>query len=556
MAPSAALAGVVEDLSGPGRGFPGATKDELEGLLDTQRRLISRAEALRLAAIRALIRANPAPGATRSAPGGLPSMWAEDLAHEVAPLLHISLQAADKQIALAWELEARLPGTGKLLDDGEIEIPLALAVTDELSVLNDEQARQAELRILDRLPGLTPGKARRLAQQAAVTTDPDGARKRREQAEKDDARVEFYASHTGTYRLFAAGLPTAEALTADRTINARARQYKKADLYPGASMDNLRAMALLDLVNGITLTQRAAMAREETNAGPDDGAGHGSQDGSGSGSGPDDGDGAPGGSDPENGDPGHGGDVPSGRPGGSSDPKDSGLPANVNLTLPLITLQGLGERPGQVPGHGAIDPALARILAGQAAASARSSFCLSLTSPEGHAIGHGCARPVPKNRRKRANGTGSRDGPPVPWTLTRLDHPGPPGGYGSWLLSLPGGGQLLLDLHAVPLTDCGHQHATSAYRPGKLLRHLIEIRDGECTHPSCSHPAAQCDFEHAVPYDKGGRTCGCNAGARSRRCHRVKQMPGWELTQPKPGWHQWRTPTGRTYTQGPKKYPA
>jgi hypothetical protein len=62
--------------------------------------------------------------------------------------------------------------------------------------------------------------------------------------------------------------------------------------------------------------------------------------------------------------------------------------------------------------------------------------------------------------------------------------------------------------------------------------------------------------QYRAAADKGGRTCACNAGARSRACHQVKQSPGWNVTQPRPGWHQWTTPTGRTYTQGPKHYPA
>ena len=68
--------------------------------------------------------------------------------------------------------------------------------------------------------------------------------------------------------------------------------------------------------------------------------------------------------------------------------------------------------------------------------------------------------------------------------------------------------------------------------------------------------ARQADFEHATPYDKGGRTCACNAGARSRACHRVKQSPGWNVTQPRPGWHQWETPAGHVYVQEPWRYPA
>jgi hypothetical protein len=33
-------------------------------------------------------------------------------------------------------------------------------------------------------------------------------------------------------------------------------------------------------------------------------------------------------------------------------------------------------------------------------------------------------------------------------------------------------------------------------------------------------------------------------------------MPGWKVTQPKPGWHVWTTPTGRTYVQEPWRYIA
>jgi hypothetical protein len=46
------------------------------------------------------------------------------------------------------------------------------------------------------------------------------------------------------------------------------------------------------------------------------------------------------------------------------------------------------------------------------------------------------------------------------------------------------------------------------------------------------------------------------SGARSRRCHQVKQLPGWTVTQPKPGWHAWTTPTGRTHVREPWRYTA
>jgi hypothetical protein len=112
-------------------------------------------------------------------------------------------------------------------------------------------------------------------------------------------------------------------------------------------------------------------------------------------------------------------------------------------------------------------------------------------------------------------------------------------------------------LDQVPTMECDHRHESHAYQPNDTLRHLVQVRDGECTFPSCSRHARESDFEHARPYDQGGRTCACNAGARSRQCHRIKQSKGWKLvTQPKPGWHQWITPAGRVYTQAPKRYPV
>jgi hypothetical protein len=121
---------------------------------------------------------------------------------------------------------------------------------------------------------------------------------------------------------------------------------------------------------------------------------------------------------------------------------------------------------------------------------------------------------------------------------------------------MPGGRELTAQLGPVPVTDCDHRHESHAYQPGDTLRHLVEIRDGECTFPACSRHARGCDFEHATPYDQGGKTCACNGGARSRRCHKVKQSRGWAVTQPRPGWHRWTTPSGRSYTQGPMRYPV
>ena len=147
--------------------------------------------------------------------------------------------------------------------------------------------------------------------------------------------------------------------------------------------------------------------------------------------------------------------------------------------------------------------------------------------------------------------------PAAPWAFApRGKRAGTPGGFGTWTLVLPGGRELTARLDPVPTLECDHRYESHGYQPSGKLRHLVQIRDGTCTFPPCNRHARESDFEHAIPYDQGGRTCTCNAGARSRACHRVKQTPGWQVTQPRPGWHRWQTPAGRVYMQEPKRYPA
>jgi hypothetical protein len=125
--------------------------------------------------------------------------------------------------------------------------------------------------------------------------------------------------------------------------------------------------------------------------------------------------------------------------------------------------------------------------------------------------------------------SGSR--PPAGWGLTHHDRGSPddPDWCGTWTLTLPGGRELMVGIEPVPTHACDHRHESHAYQPNDALRHLVQVRDYTCTFPSCSRHARESDFEHAQPYDKGGRTCSCNAGARSRRYHRVKQSPGWKV---------------------------
>jgi hypothetical protein len=221
------------------------------------------------------------------------------------------------------------------------------------------------------------------------------------------------------------------------------------------------------------------------------------------------------------------------------------------MVFPLLTLMGLAGRPGEAHGLGALDPALVRDLAAAGACHPASQFCLTVTDERGFAIGHGCLRPM-RGKKGRAI---PRDSGRV--TVTPSGRAGPAGGHGSWVLTLPGARlPFIADIHPVPTYDCDHRLETHAYQPSGRLRHLVQVRDGECSFPACSRNARESDFEHALAYGQGGRTCSCNAHACSRSCHRAKQARGWSVTKPRPGWTQWTTRAGRTYLEGPWTYPA
>ncbi len=537
--PSAALAEVLDKVSGPDRRCAGFSDDEIFEVLARWDAVEAWCASAKLGVVRALIRVRPLAGFGPTQPGGLPGAWQVDLTEEVALELGISKRAADALIDLAEVLETRLALTARALDAGVISLGKARIIADATGVLTDEQAAAAEALIAGRLAGLTHGQIAQLIARAVVKVDPDGARKRREEAQKEDARVRFWREQAGTAALAAFGLPPDQALAANQHIQDTALRYRAWGI-PG-TLDQLRVLAFLDALNGTDARQHYPKT-DPDGAGPD-----GNQPASASGDAPDaeSGDGCEdqsGGN--TDGGPGRG-EQPGGSPVGLA-----GLAANTNLTIPLLSLLGLAEHPGEAYGLGALDPDLARQFAASAAGNPRSSWCVTVTDPDGHAIGHGCAKPTRGKRDGPQQGAaGNRDGP----AFTAAG-PGPPGGYGIWHLTI-GGLRLRVSLGPIPVTDCDHRYESKGYQPSDTLRHLVEIRDGQCTLPVCVRHARRCDFEHAVPWHKGGRTCACNGGCRCRHDHRVKQTPGWTVTQPMPGYHQWTTPAGRSFTAEPMRYP-
>jgi hypothetical protein len=364
---------------------------------------------------------------------------------------------------------------------------------------------------------------------------PGKAKKRREHEAKK-TRVERWAEASGNAGLAGRELPPAQVLAADQRVTAWAKELRKAGLEGG--MDALRARAYLDILLGMDSrplgsrtdgtrqpldqaqdpAQAQDLARPQDPAGPQDPA------------------------QPQDPAPGPGGPL-----AGMIPP---GFAGQVTLTIPEATLTGRADRPGELGGIGPVDPDLARDLAAAAARNPRSTWCVTVTDKEGHAVGHGCARPV--KRRK----PGGHDPPGSPgFTFTPTDQPGPPGGYGTWRFTT-GQQDLVIKIGPLPGGDCDHRWEARGHDPGVMLRHLTEVRHATCTGPGCRRPAGRCDFEHNVPYEAGGRSCLCNGNPKCRHDHRLKQHPRWNAEQLDNGSVRWTAPSGRQYVTEPTRYPV
>ncbi len=284
--PSASLAVVLEAACGPEWRCPEARHDELLGLLRQWQALEAWAVAGKLGVLRALVREDDQPLPGGGFHGDLPNGWSKSLTHEVALALAMPPQSAEKLMWTAWELGARLPGTADLLARGAITYAKTRAVDDALAPLTDADAAAAEALIVPELPGKTYGQVEKLAVAAAMSVDPGAAARRREDAERNRARVVLRRDPSGAASLAGDDLPTAQSLAAHANVCARALAYQESGRFPGARMDQLRALAYLDLMNGVTADARIAFGQPSAGLGapseygPDPDPAAGSPDGS------------------------------------------------------------------------------------------------------------------------------------------------------------------------------------------------------------------------------------------------------------------------------------
>jgi hypothetical protein len=572
--PGPVLAGFAADAWADG--LARVSDDELIGVLRAARRLASWATALELAAAGDLWRrrvSEEEAGDTGAA---------VRLDAEIAAALTLTGRAAGRVLDLAVALR-RLPATSRALAAGDIDVPRATVIANEVTGLTGRHAAAVERAVIGAAPGMTTGQLSAATRRAVIAANPTAARRRKERALRD-ARVERWDEYSGTAALAGRDLPPAEVLAADHNLTALAKQLKAAGT-PG-TLDMLRARVYLALLTGAPVTSLLPASPGGATRPDDDGSAH------------------PGFTD-------------TARPGFTDSAHSAfatpGVTGAVNLTLPLATWLGRSDDPGHCAGYGPLDAADSRDLAAALASRAGNKWCLTITDAGGNPVLHGCSRTGPPAGRRRgrsaagphdgstaeprdgsaagardrpardrpARNRPARDGPardgpardgpardgpardgpardgpardgPARDGPTAVTRHGPAAGNRdrspgeTWtftLTSLTGG-------------DCDHSWETRAYRPSPALRHLIEIRHATCVFPGCRRPAVQCDADHTIAYQRGGRTCLCNLAPLCRHHHEAKQTPGWALQQATPGVLTWTAPSGRRYTSQPSRYPA
>jgi hypothetical protein len=467
-APSAELVAAFEAARGDDGSYAGCNDEELAGVIGRIAACEPWLAARKAGAVAELVRRRKTGTGERR--HGLPELFDDSVTEELMPALGISRRQAQRLVDFSLNLVGRLDVTYQQMLAGALDFVKARIISDATCALDDERAVKAEKLALkrcgDSFAGKTPGELEKIITRAVAAADPEAAARRRERSEAE-GRVESWNDPDGTVTLAARGVNPAEAAAAEQVLDETARVYKKAGL--GTRLDRLRLQALLDKVLGRDpLGEQAA-----------------------------------------------------------------GVRADVNLTLPvfmlpLLTVLGLADNPGEAGRAGIADPELVRHLAAAAAAGTGSRWHLTLVDDLGRPVGHGCQDGTPGMNP-------GKTGTPV-------------------TINLPAG-KTTFPMHPIPLDgDCDHRFEVPGHDPSPLLRHLVHIRDGSCVEPGCARSAVRCDFEHSVPFEKGGRTCLCNGNSKCRRGHGIKQRNDWAAIQIG-GYTTWHTPSGRTYTTGPHQYP-
>jgi Domain of unknown function (DUF222) len=568
LAPGPVLAALTERAA---EDMSSLSDDALLGTVSAARRLAARAEYLEHRAVAEFGRRRAAQREAAKAAGARPGRRAGEFPGEELAFHQVSSDnAAYEKLAFAADLDTRLPHTFAGLGAGRLDRYRALIIHRATLSLSDAHAAEADQILAAAAPGLTYQDLRAKAAAVEMQLDPEGVKRREEEARARHRRVEARREDSGNMAYSGRELSPEEALAAKAAIDADAAALRNAGAE--GSLRELRVRAYLARLQGSNpldgLTAGPGSQHDSGRAGPDDPAadsgpgGRGPRPGAPVHPGPEDADQGRLGGDLEDTDTDAEADEDEGRPGGfGGGPKGPGtpagglapLPALTTLVVPAGTLFGWSNAPADAGTWGLTGPDDTRRLVQAASQHPRSRWCVTVTDARGYAIGHGCARGphpwTPAPGPGSGSGPGGRDSPGEPHDHDRP--PGPDARQAAQLLDLLR--RLNVTLHPIAKGGCDHRHQEDRYVPSRKLKHLVRARTATCTAPGCGARAIHCDLDHTLAYP-AGITCECDLAPKCRHHHRVKQAPGWRLDQPAPGVRRWTTPAGRHYTTTPTVY--
>jgi hypothetical protein len=86
------------------------------------------------------------------------------------------------------------------------------------------------------------------------------------------------------------------------------------------------------------------------------------------------------------------------------------------------------------------------------------------------------------------------------------------------------------------------------------LRRMRQAIDQTCVFPGCGKRAVNCDLDHTIDRQFGGRTTFTNLSHLCRNHHRDKHMTRWTITQDAKGAITWTSPTGHVAVPDPPPF--
>jgi len=390
---------------------------------------------------------------------------------EVALACGLSEYAAWQRRDAAGVLPNRLPAVWAALVAGRLEWAKAYEIMDRASVLTDAAAASVEAAALEVAASSNLPELRAFLARAVLEADPEGAAERARAAHaRRSVTFRPGPDATGTMALTASAAAVASAEASLNLLTSLSRSGE-AEESAGRDRHVTRADVLLDLIESAAADRTGKAEDGETEDGE-------TEDG-----------------ETEDGET-EDGKTEDGKTHGPGRPRRVGR-TSVVLTVPLSTVLGLDETPGDFGPYGPIPAAMAREVAALAAEVANRGV----------------------------------------WRCAVTDDS--PGAVHGTVLGL------------------GRSTRIAGYVPGASVRGFVERRDGVCRFPGCRRQAAGCDLDHRDPWrpSGGGVTCECNLQAVCANHHRLKHEARFAVARERDGVLAWTTPTGRTYRRSPSVLP-